>query len=216
MRVLIAFLFFAFVAASCGSSTYVTNSWKKPDATARNFKHIAVMVLNGNEPVGRGTRQQMETDMAAALQKQGYNAFSTYAQYGPQRLERTSEDAAIKQLQSSNADAILTVVLLDKSKEKSYVPASVSYAPVGGYYNRFWGYYTTVYDRMYSPGYYTTNTRYFWEANLYDLTQNGDALVYTAQSESFDPSSAESLGRAYARTIVADMDKAGIIRKERK
>ncbi len=217
MRFSIFLLSVALLTASCGSSTYVTNSWTKPGGTTRGFQRVAVLALVGNETEGRSVRQQMEASIVEELGKQGYTAYSTFAQYGPQRFERDNEDAALAKLKSSNADAILTVVLLDKSKEQSYTPGSVSYTPVGGYYNRFWGYYNTIYDRMYVPGYYTTNTRYFWEANLYNLKLAGsDDLVYTAQSESFDPSSAEKLGRQYAKTIVKDMMKSGVVREARR
>lgn len=212
MRTLVFLLFTCIAAAGCGSSTYVTNSWTKPGSRLGSFRRIAVLALVGDE--SRGLRQQMETSIVSALAEQGYPAYSTYAQFGPQRLER-DEEQAVARLQGTNSDAILTVVLLDKAKEQNYTPGRVTYAPVGGYYNRFWGYYSNVYDRMYVPGYYTTNTRYFWETNLYDLKQTEESLVYSAQSESFDPSSAESLGRQYAKAIVKDMNRAGIVREKK-
>ncbi|NDF99240.1 MAG: hypothetical protein EB101_10010, partial [Chitinophagia bacterium] len=54
-----------------------------------------------------------------------------------------------------------------------------------------------------------TNTRYFWESNLYDLSDG--KLIYSAQSQSFDPSSSDVLGREYGKLIVDDILGKGII-----
>ena len=60
-----------------------------------------------------------------------------------------------------------------------------------------------MYDRIYTPGYYEVSTRYFWESNLYDLS--GKKLLYTVQSESFDPANASTQGHEYGKLIVSDM-----------
>jgi len=134
---------------SACASTRVTNSWVKPGARTTPFKRVAVLALVREE--SRALREDMERAIVAELAERGYTAYSTFEQFGPQRFERTDEATAIKRLKSSGTDAIVTVVLLDKSKESQYVPGRVSYSPAGIYYNRFWGYYGTVYDRMYTP-----------------------------------------------------------------
>jgi hypothetical protein len=108
-------------------------------------------------------------------------------------------------------EAVLTVVLLDKEKERKYVPGNTFYSPYGYYYNRFWGYRTTLYRRIYEPGYYVTDTKYFWESNLYDM--NDQKLVYSVQTQSFDPGNSESLGHEYGQLIINDMVKSNVIRK---
>ncbi|HQZ74625.1 MAG TPA: hypothetical protein PLO70_08905, partial [Chitinophagaceae bacterium] len=56
---------------------------------------------------------------------------------------------------------------------------------------------------------YTEDTKYFWETNLYDLATND--LVYSAQSQSFDPSSSESLGHEYGQMIATDLVKQHVL-----
>ena len=104
---------------------------------------------------------------------------------------------------------MLTIVLLDKTRERYYTPGQSYYTPYGIYYNRFWGYSRTIYGRIYSPGYYTTDTKYFWESNLYDL-ESGE-LLYSAQSQSFDPPSSSILGKEYGRLIVDDLVNKRVI-----
>ena len=68
-------------------------------------------------------------------------------------------------------------------------------------------------ERIYTKGYYVFNTKYFWESNLYDLKSN--RLLYSAQSQSFDPVSTESLSHEYGKMIVKDMVKNKVITNQK-
>jgi hypothetical protein len=197
------------ISVSC-KTTQVTSSWVKPDTSTTNFNNISVLAIVGE--ANRHLQQHMEAAVAAELQKRGYKATSYFAQHGPQALAKTDEQAAIAMMGKDGAEAILTIVLLDTAKEHRYVPESVTYYPAG-YYNRFWGYYVTLYDRIYAPGYYTTNTRYFWETNLYRA--NNQELIYSVSTEAFDPGSADDHAEQYAEVIVRDMVRNGVIARRR-
>jgi hypothetical protein len=62
---------------------------------------------------------------------------------------------------------------------------------------------------VYTPGYTEQRTDYFFETNLYDL--NGNKLLYSAQSQSFDPSSASQIANDLSKAVVKDMQKKGIL-----
>ena len=194
-------------ASSCASSTRVTSSWVKPTADAVGAKKVMVVALVGEN---RNLRQQMEGSLAADLKKAGYDAVSSFAEFGPEQFDASNETQALQQIKERQADAVLTVVLLDMAKERAYVPGRVQYSPFP-YYNRFGGYYSTLQSRLYTPGYYTTNTSFFWESNLYNMA--GD-LVYSAQTKSFNPSSAGSVSAAQSHAIVKDMMLKGLLRKD--
>jgi hypothetical protein len=203
---IIAIATLPFLLMRCSSGTRVTSSWKAPDApsSAAAFKKVMVVALLTDKD--RSLQQAMETVMVNELTAKGISAASAYQMYGPRSL---NEAQAKRLFKNSGADGILTIVLLDKTKEKNYVPGNVTYQPGGPYYSRFWGYYRYSYDRIYTPGYYTTNTSYFWESNLYDLRNN--KLVYSVQTESFDPSSATTLAKEYSRKITENMMKEGVL-----
>ena len=208
-KVLWALLIISAIAAGgCSSGTQVTSSWKSPSApsSAAAYKNVMVLALLSDKD--RNLQQAMETEMVNELSGKGISAASAYQTFGPSRFSN-SEKQAIRQLKKSGADAVMTITLLDKTKEKNYVPGNVTYQPVGLYYRRFRGYYRYAYDRMYTPGYYTTNTSYFWESNLYDLRT--DMLVYSVQTESFDPASAQSLSKEYSKKISENMMKEGVL-----
>lgn len=193
---------------SC-SNTKVTSSWKDDKVNTSQYKKI--MVLGIIRDKDRTLREQLENELVTNLKAQGYDASSALQEYGPKAFNKFSEEEIADKLKNSGYDAVLTTSLLDKSKDKHYTPGNVSYQPAGVYYNRFGRYYTTVYDRVYTPGYYTTSTNFFLESNLYD-TRTGD-LVYSVQSKSFDAESPAKLSSDYAKTIIKDMKKNKVLNK---
>ena len=194
--------------AAC-SSTQVTSSWKANEANKLNYQKVLVMGIMPNKD--RSIRMNMENELAGELKDAGVNAVAASTVFAPNQLNDMNEQKALRWLRNKGYDAVMTIVLLDKAQEKNYVPGNVTYQPYGTYYNRFWGYYRTIYGRVYTPGYYTTNTNYFWESNLYSL--NNDKMLYSVQSQSFDPS-ADNIGRDYAKQITRDMLKQGVLVKK--
>jgi hypothetical protein len=192
------------------TSTRITHSWSAGDKPIQKFNKILVLGLNNEADVR--IRENMEKHLVGDLRDMGITAVSAVQEYGPKAFDKLDEEAALSKLKNSGFDAVITIVLLDKSKERRYVPGHVMYTPYAVYHYRFWGYYRTMYARVYTPGYYTYDTRYFWESNLYHLG-TGD-LLYSAQSESFEPSSTESLAHKYGKMIVQDMVKKGVLMKD--
>lgn len=200
--------FLLLLLAGCASSR-ITSAWKASDAGERKYNKILVIGLIKESD--RSLQEQMENHLVGDLRELGYNAVSAYSEYGPKGFDKMDEQAAIAKLKSSGVDAVITIVLLDKEKERRYVPGRIMYSPYGYYYSRFWGYYGTLQRRIYEPGYYVTDTRYFWESNLYDLSDQH--LVYSVQTQSFAPSSSEALGHEYGQLIVKNMVKNGVLGK---
>ena len=199
---------FLLLFISC-TSTKIISSWKDEATPTKNYHKIVVLGLI--RKTDRTLRQEMETHLVENLKRLGYDAVSSYNIYGPKAFEGMDEKTSIDTIKNRGAEAVLTIVLLDKTKERYYTPGRVYYSPYFIYYNRFWGYYTTLYDRIYTPGYYTINTKYFWESNLYDLETR--KLLYSIQTQSFDPSSADEAAKEYAKIIVDDMLKNKMLQK---
>lgn len=194
--------------AGCSSSK-ITTSWKADNTEPEKFSKILVLGLIRD--VDRTLQEQMENHMVGDLKALGYNAVSSLTEFGPKVFDKMDEEAAIEQLKNSGVDAVVTIVMLDKQKEHKYIPGYTFYTPYSFYYNRFWGYRTTLYRRIYEPGYYVTETKYFWESNLYKMSTQ--KLVYSAQTESFDPVNAESMGHEYGKMIVEDMIKKSVLKQ---
>jgi hypothetical protein len=191
-------------------SSRITSSWKEENVSPKKYDKILVLGLI--RETDRTIRENMENHFVGDLQALGYNAVSSLKEYGPKAFEKMDEEAALAKLNKSGVGAVVTIVLLDKEKEKRYVPGHINYSPYGYYYNRFWGYYGTMNRRIYEPGYYVTDTKYFWESNFYDMSTQ--KLLYSVQTQSFDPASSESLGHEYGRLIVKNMVKNNVVAKD--
>lgn len=200
-------LLFLLLVSGCGPSSRITSSWKADNAQTNNIRKVVVLGLIRDHD--RSLREKMEQHLVGDLRSMGYDAVCSCEEYNPKTFENMNEEQAINKLRNSGIDAVLTIVLLDKSRERFYVPGRVYYSPYVIYQNRFWRYSRIMYDRIYTEGYYTTNTNYFWESNLYNLATN--QLVYSAQSESFDPGSSEQLGNEYGAMIVKDMVNKNVL-----
>ncbi|WP_143309340.1 hypothetical protein [Chitinophaga vietnamensis] len=195
----------ALMAATACTSTKVTSSWKANDAQ-RLEKDNRIMVMALVPEKDRTLRSQMENYTVSELRRKGYNAVSALQEYGPQGFGKMGEKQVLNQMKGSNVNQVMTIVMLDKGRERSYVPGYV-YQPYG--YWGFWPYYSAWYSRMYSPGYYTVNTKYQWEGNLYDL--NSGQLLYSVQSRSFDPPTTERMAVLYAQQVVKDMARQQLL-----
>lgn len=190
-----------FLIIGCSSSK-ITTSWKEKNTLPIYFDKI--MVIGVMRDYDRAMQENMEEHIVGDLKTLGYTALSSLNEYGPNAFKKGDTANALIKLKQSNVDAVLTVVLLDKEKEQQYVSAN--------YKNRFTGYRYEMYQRIYEPGYYVTNTKYFWESNLYNIKTK--QLIYSVQTESFNPDDAESLAHQYSKLIIKNMLKEQVIKNQ--
>lgn len=212
MKKIVSFLFLGTVLAACSASTEITGSWKNPAAATNNLSNILVTALSDNTPA----RQTVENDLAAALSQNGIKAEKSIDVLPPSftKGDKPDKDVLLDKVRGTGVTAILTVALINKETENRYVPGNYGYEPIPrfGYYGRFWGYYTNWYPTLYSPGYYTEDKVYFIETNLYDA--NTEELLWSAQSETYNPNSLSTFSKEFAGVVIAKMKQDGVIRSE--
>lgn len=205
-------LLIAFIFAACGTTVHMTGTWKDTAARQTGYHNILVAGLSSNQ-AARGT---VEAQLAGRLQQRGIVAGKSIDLFPPNFDPKKEESVkgATTKIESAGYKAVLTVSLVNKESETRYVPGSVMYAPYPAYrwYGNFWGYYGYMYNSVYSPGYYTTDKVYFLESNLYDLGQNGK-LVWSGQSETYNPNSLESFATAYAKVVTDALQNGGLLQR---
>jgi len=192
--------------ASCSGSR-ITSTWRATSPIPTHYNKILVLGLIHDSQ--KELQEQMENHLAGDLRALGYDAVTSFAEFGPKAFDKLDEPAAIEKLKKENIEAVITIVLLSKEKERKYVPANIYASPYGYYRNHFWGYRTALYHRIYEPGYYVTDTKYFWESNLYEM--NNQQLLYSVQTETFESANAALLGHEYGKLIAKDMVKQGVL-----
>ena len=196
----------ALILFSC-STTKITSRWKPGVKPQSSFTNIMAVVVAGDED--RPLIEKMEKHIAGDFRMMGYKAVSAYDQFGPKALKGLNEPALIARLNEKDVDAVIMVSLLNKTKERYYIPGRIQQTPYAYYNDRFQRHYDIINERTAIPGYYVEDSRYFWECSFYD-TKTG-RLLYSAISESFDTGSIETLAHQYGSLMVSDMVKEKII-----
>lgn len=191
--------------SSCGS-TKITSSWKAENTRPKPYHNIMVWGLLTEKD--SSTRRLMETHLVNDLVSKGYHAIASTDVYREKAYKKLSSAEILDEFKNTGIDAVITIVLLDKQKEDLYYPGGFHNEPVNNYGNLD-KYYSTVYEKVFTPGYYITTTTYFWETNFFELP--GAAITYSARTKSFDPSNTNELAHENGHLIINDMVKKKLI-----
>ncbi len=198
------------VFMGCGASQEVTNMWVNPNKSPnRPYKSVFIMAITKNA----AARNTLETDLAAAAEERGLRAVKsvdalpgTFTKPAP-----TSREEMLAKLRELNCDAVFALSLLDVKSDQRYVPGTTTYAgayapyPQYNYYGNFYGYYSTMYPTVSTPGYYTEDKTYFVEGNLYDAKT--EEIQFSMQSKAWNPSSLTTFSRDYVKRLAGELKK---------
>ncbi len=192
---------------SC-SSTKINSSWKAENAQTKPYHNVMVWGLLAEKD--SSLRKQMETHLVNDLTSKGYHAVSSIDVYKSKAYKKLTSKEIVDEFKLTGVDAVITIALLNKEQEEKYYP--------GGFYNQpentnMYGnldkYYSGIYERVYTPGYYITTTSYFWESSLFEV--KADKMIYSVQTKSFDPNTTETLAHENGLRIIKDMVKKKVI-----
>lgn len=196
------------ILGSCSSSK-ITGSWNDKNSIENPVKLNKIIVVGLFDDKNRTLRRQMEEQLAQQLRNEGFNAVTSVSVYGPKSFENVSEEKALKMVKDNSIDGVITIGLIDKTKDRNYVydNNNWAYRPYGF---RPWGYY---YRPYYMPGFrsghYETNINYTFETNLYDI--GSKKLIYSVQTQSNDPSTMGTLTYDYSRSVMKDLKKNNVL-----
>jgi hypothetical protein len=187
--------------AAC-SNTHITSSWKNDQVPPVHYSRVMVLATVPDNQ--RNIRQAMEHSMVEQLRHSGYNAVSALQEFGPGALQGLSEQAALVKVKADQADGLITISQINSSHTRQYVPGTIYPSPWGWGWGYGGGYY--------SPGYVHNEVHFSWQTNFYDV--NTAKVIYSVQSKSFDPTSANDLAVDYSHQIVRDMKEKGVLVKQ--
>ena len=191
---------------SCQTSK-ITATWTDKNVSPKKYSKILVIgVLKDDD---RELQSKMEKHLAGDLNDLGYSAFAASDVFPFGTFVKGDTTKAIEALNSKGFDAVLTIVLLSKEKENHYVPGRVIYTPYAPYHDRLDLYYYSMYDRIQTEGYYSTDTKIFWESNFYD--RDSKKMIYSSQTESFDLGSRETLAHYYGVLLANNLVKSKVL-----
>lgn len=202
----------AFIFASCSSAKESTGVWvNKEKIQGKSYDNFFVIVMTADIEA----RVRLENDIAATIVSRGHKAIKSY-EVLPADLKDPKPpavDALIEKIKASDCNAVFVTSLLDKNDEIRYSTGGTYYTMRSDYSwaGTFFGYYTHYYSTVTTAGYYSNDKTYFMQSNLFDKASQ--ELMFSVQSEIFNPSSLASGSRTYISTLMKQLDKAKILKK---
>jgi hypothetical protein len=215
MGVLVAM---AIAGASCGTQTAIETTWSLSDAQGRLFTKLAVVGILKNQDETIAFESGVVKQFASAG-VQTVPGFSFLR--GETNLSQSEMETRV---QGTGADGVLLFKLIAQDKSKTYIPPT-SYVTTGaehpewwedrhwGYYTpytyHYWGYWYPAVQVVTEPGYWEAHTTFRVESTLYRVRDG--KLVWTAVSDTFDPTSQVDLGVSLSGPVLKKLRQAGLI-----
>ena len=202
---ILVFILLTMTLTAC-SSTRMTSTWKDPDSQPLHFQKgdtVIALVISPNE----GVRRPAEDALAKELTSRGIiKGIPAYTIIPTEDLQNETQVKA--HITGSGASGVVVMRVVGKSQKVTASPP-VYVGPrhrsfYGGYYGAGWG-------SAYSPGYLRTDNIYSIETRLYDLKQG--KLVWVGQSDTYNPSTVETVIKEIVDEAVKEMVKEGLINK---
>jgi hypothetical protein len=181
--------------------TKIPIAWRNPVHEGVPFQKIFVIGVGENE----ASRRLFENRFAAALSA-GVEASSPSYRLLPSS-QRLTEDQVRDAIEGDGFDAVVVSRLLGVEKETTYIPPRTYVVPRA--YHGYYSYYETSWDVVHQPGYTETRTIVLIETNLYDV--GSGSLVWSGQSETFDPSSVEDIIDSVTQAVAKRLREEGLI-----
>jgi hypothetical protein len=170
-------------------------------------------------------RNHLESDLAVAAQERGLKTYKSMDIIGPvdMKLMAPVKDVFVKKLNDLKCESIFTVALVYERSETKYVEGTTyspySYGMYGGYggygaygmYGGFGGYYGYAVNTMSTPGYYTTDKKYFIEGKLFDMKT--EEVLLSIQTKADNPSGIEKSSKQYTKTLMEEVKRLNLRQK---
>jgi hypothetical protein len=205
-KILILPLMLMGASAAYGKSTKLVASWKNPEYSGPIFRRILVLGMSAKP----GVRADFEDALSKLVVRDGIEAIPGNTIL--LRPEGTQLDLSYlkTQVKEFKIDAVIVSRLVKVDKNITYVPGQPYVMPYP-YYGSFYGYYGNVYPMVYSPDYLREDTTVRVETNVYAVSSGEGQLVWTAVSDTFNPSSANKVIDGLSKLIVKELQKEAVL-----
>jgi hypothetical protein len=188
----------AVAIGACGTTTFQT-TWKAPEAGPLQLEQgtkVIAFVVSGNT----AKRHGFEAALINELDEVGLEGIAAYSVI-PESMSRDAE-AAKPYIQKSGASYALVVQVTGESQRITGTPSMYGrgfYGPGWGGWGWGWGGGTDI----------RTDTLVGVQTLLYDI--KADKLVWAGQSETMNPTKAESFMRELLAAVGDELRKDGLI-----
>jgi hypothetical protein len=187
------------------ANTKIVHRWVLTGVPMPRFQKMLVASIMENYLI----RQEFEDEMKKLLEKYSVEGIQSYMVLPPRN--EMMEGELKQRIKESSLDSVLVVTPKAMRTETQEIVTSGIYVPPIGYY-AFWPYWNMAYRDLYSSSSYTKeNVIVRVEFNLYSTKD--EKLVWSGESDSLYSKDFEKLGKGYAQSLVKQLKKDKLIRK---
>jgi hypothetical protein len=192
--------------SGCGGGTTFQTTWKAPYAGPLGFKGQKVVAMVVVPDVA--TRRGAEEELARELTRRGVEGLPASAVIPENEIK--DKDKVKSRLEKAEVAGVVVMQVTGKEQELTASGPTYGGPMYGGFYGGWYGWGWGM--PAYSPGYIRTDTLVYVETLVYSLKQ--DKLVWAGKSKSTNPDRVDALIKDIVSGVVADMQKAGLVRKQ--
>ena len=200
------FIIVVLFIAGCSSNRTVT-TWKTQHIAPSTYQRVMVVAILPDED--SVVRDQIESSFSTALANMGYTTVTAISEFGRTGLKNLDEDETYKKLFDKGIDAVVTVALVNKTKESSSTVVAAHNYRNNFYFNRIFQYK----DNLTQPGNNSRFEEYYWESILFDLNKL-EASIAVQTPPSSKPAQLK-MGDQLARHLIRRMARDKILKKQK-
>jgi len=181
------------VAALACAATRVTSTWRDPAVGPVQFRKVVGIALSQDTTLRRIAEDEFVRAVGPSVAIAGYSVVDD--------SDLQDREAVKQRVEAAGADGVVVFRLVGVEEQERWVPPTT--------YGSAWGYWGIAAPMVYEPGYLTTDRIVQVEANAYEV--GGARLIWSARSETFNPSNANQLVDEVVNAMVAEMRKTGLL-----
>ncbi len=179
-------------------------SWRNPQHSTGKFKRILVIGMSARP----GPRADFEDALSESVSKPGVEIIAGNTILLRPDASPLNLDYLRTQIREHKIDGLIVSRLVSIKESVTYIPPD--FVAAHPYYNSFYGYYSTLYPVVYSPGYLLQDKKVRIETNVYSISGSDSELVWTGTSDTFNPKNAKKVIKETVKLVARELDKDGI------
>lgn len=155
-------------------------------------------------------RRLFEDTFVKELASLGVSAKSSYQELTDEQI--SSKDTLEAAIRAQSMDSVLVTRIIGVEEIKTYTPPTYTHTYTPSNFNRYYRDYHSYFNhavRVATPAYWDKYDVLKLESNLYDSASQ--QLIWSVQSESFDPRSATQLIDDQITVAIKSLRKTGLI-----
>lgn len=199
-------LLLVLLAGSCSSNRTIT-AWKTQHIDASGYHRIMVVAILPDED--SLVRDNIETSFSTALSNLGYKTVTALSEFGRTGLRNLGEDETYIKVRDKGIDAVVTVALVNKTRETSNLPVAAHNYRNNFYFNRIFQYK----ENLTQPGTNIRNEQYYWECLLFDISKL-EASISVQTVPSSKPAQLK-MSNDLSRRLIRKMAKEKTLKKQK-